>query len=127
MNETDKIAIADLHLSTHKPNVEIIFNADGTMELVGGLSEDETVQRISKMLIENYSQLHTELQQENARLKEAIVKLSDHQFTTRCENIKLRDLLKELVDIVDAVREGEYTIDSFTLQPAKAALKEDGS
>lgn len=31
--------------------------------------------------------------------------------------------LKELADLVDEIREGAYTPDSFTTQPARAALK----
>lgn len=34
----------------------------------------------------------------------------------------LYEALKELVDLVEAAREGEYEIDSLTCQPARTAL-----
>ena len=35
-------------------------------------------------------------------------------------------VLRELADLMDAVREGSYTPDSFTTQPARALLGEVG-
>lgn len=39
------------------------------------------------------------------------------------ENQKFREALSELVDLVEDARDGSYTIDSFTLQPARAVLQ----
>lgn len=40
------------------------------------------------------------------------------------DNKRLREALVELVDLMQGVIDGEYTPDSFTLQPARAALGE---
>jgi len=38
-------------------------------------------------------------------------------------NAELLEALKELVVLMDAIREGEYTPDSFTTQPAREAIR----
>jgi predicted RNase H-like nuclease (RuvC/YqgF family) len=38
---------------------------------------------------------------------------------------RLRGALEELVDLMEDVRSGDYTPDSFTCDPARAALKQD--
>jgi hypothetical protein len=42
----------------------------------------------------------------------------------RERNAELQDALSELADLMDAVRAGDYTPDSFTTQPARAVLAE---
>jgi len=41
------------------------------------------------------------------------------------ESSKLREALAELMVLMDAVCDGDYTPDSFTTQPARAALAQD--
>ena len=41
------------------------------------------------------------------------------------ENTKLRDILNELVTLIDDYIEGCYDIDSFTTQPAKIILNKE--
>jgi len=45
----------------------------------------------------------------------------------QAEIAKLRAALSELADLMDDVRTGEYAPDSFTTQPARAALAQDAS
>ena len=43
------------------------------------------------------------------------------------ENARFREALSELTDLMQGVIDGDYTPDSFTLQPARAALGKDKS
>ena len=38
------------------------------------------------------------------------------------DNAALLDVIKELADLMEGVRDGSYTPDSFTIQPAERAL-----
>ena len=50
------------------------------------------------------------------------VELSDKAARIIDAAPELLDALEELADLVDAIRDGEYTPDSFTTQPARAAI-----
>ena len=43
---------------------------------------------------------------------------------TAAERDRLLEVLRELVDLMDAVKDGEYDPDSFTTMPARAAIAE---
>jgi hypothetical protein len=50
---------------------------------------------------------------------------ADALDAAQAEIAKLRSALAELMGLMDAVCDGDYTPDSFTTQPARAALAQD--
>lgn len=50
---------------------------------------------------------------------------ADEIIRLRAECARLREALVELVDVVEGYMEGVGDLDSFTLQPARAALRGD--
>lgn len=80
------------------------------MHRIGGFSPDQYLQlpeKLARLLEENRNELAA-LRAENARLREVAG--------------ELRDALSELTELMDDVRAAEYHPDSFTNQPARAAL-----
>ncbi len=60
----------------------LTINPDGTIELGEDLSADEATQKVAKMLAENYSNLHSDLQEKNFKLQEVlqdIIAISDRK------------------------------------------------
>lgn len=55
-------------------------------------------------------------------LRAKILQEADRIERLESVNAKLVEALEELYELVEAAREGEYCIDSFTTQPARAAL-----